>query len=139
MAALSRHLRFSVRGLLLTTALFAMGLYWAILPSVNAKRFAEYLEKGQYKAADALVADSMFRSFEALANQYDSVKATVTVVPLEQNSYWHDRRSVTVVLTLGTAESSREYTFPLIAKRDGMHSPSANEVYMRSLSTTVDQ
>jgi hypothetical protein len=92
--------RYSLRALLLMTALAAAAVYWLALPTLNARRYAAAIAARDFSAADALCA-SAGKPFPGDWTRHATFETKASVKPLTWDDLRRGERQIYVAITYG--------------------------------------
>ncbi|HEX5104051.1 MAG TPA: hypothetical protein VFV87_09590 [Pirellulaceae bacterium] len=111
--------RFSLRWLLLASALIPAGLYWLALPTLHAQRYAAAINRGDYAVADKLCVDPS-RPFPGDWPRHKTFEPKASLKPVT----WHDlrtgRRELFVGIAYGDASGLASCGVEVSATRRGI-------------------
>ena len=111
--------RFSLRWLLLASALIPAGLYWLALPTLQAQRYAAAVNRGDYVAADKLCVDPS-RSFPGDWTQHKTFEPKASLKPATWQDLRTGRRQLFVGIAYGDDSGLASCGVELAATRRGI-------------------
>jgi hypothetical protein len=112
--------RFSLRTLMIAMAFTAVGCYWFMLPTLNARRFAAAMSAEDFAAADKLL---LFRPDDdpfpgRMKDEFVS-PPKVVIEPLTWHDLWYGERQLVVPVLYRVGDGGiADCTYVLRAKRD---------------------
>jgi hypothetical protein len=113
------RLKFSLRWLLLASALFPAGLYWLALPTLNAQRYAAAINRGDFAAADKLCLDPE-RRFPGDWTKHTTFEPRARLKPASWQDWRSGRRELYVAISYGDGGGIASCGVELEATRNGI-------------------
>jgi hypothetical protein len=111
--------RYSLRALLLLTALAAATAYWLALPTLNARRYAAAIANGDYSAADALCVRQK-DCFPGGWTQHKTFQPKASISELTWHELWKGERRLYVGITYGDGSGLASCGLECTATRRGI-------------------
>jgi hypothetical protein len=111
--------KFSLRWLLLASALLPAGLYWLALPTLYAQRYAAAINRGDFAAADKLCLDRE-RAFPGEWTRHSTFEPRAAVKPASWRDMRRGRRQLFVSINYGDGEGLASCCVELEATRRGI-------------------
>jgi hypothetical protein len=111
--------RFSLRLLLVASALIPAAIYWLALPSLNASRYAAAINRGDWAAADRLCLDREC-SFPGDWTRHATFQPRAAVKPATWNDWRSGRRQLYVAINYGDGHGLASCGLELEATRSGI-------------------
>lgn len=111
--------RYSVRALLVLTALAAVAVYWLALPTLNASRYAAAIAAHDFAAADALCVSPEHR-FPGDWTRHATFEPKATVANLTWSDLWQGKRKLFVGIAYGDGSGLASCGLECTATRRGI-------------------
>lgn len=111
--------RFSLRWLLVASALIPAAIYWMVLPSLNAQSYAAAINRGDYAAADKLCIDRE-RSFPGNWTRHATFQPKASIKPATWSDWRSGRRQLYVTIAYGDGHGLASCGVELEATRRGI-------------------
>lgn len=111
--------RFSLRFLLIATAVLPLAAYWLALPTLNAQRYAEAINSGDYAAADELCIDSK-QAFPGDWTRHKFFQPKAGLTELTWPDIRDGRRKIYVGIAYGDGSGIASCGVECVAKRGGI-------------------
>jgi hypothetical protein len=115
--------RFSLRWLLLATAIVAACCYWLVLPTIIAKRFVRAVASANYVRADACFADPNSRFLSKLNDKHWRFLARAELKSWSLTGSRLGNRLIQLGVSYGDAGPIRSFSFDVIVTRAGLLTP----------------
>lgn len=112
-------LRFSLRWLLVASALIPAGLYWLALPTLYAQRYAAAINRGDWAAADKLCIDPR-ESFPGDWPQHKTFQPRASLRPATWQDVRSGQRQLMVGINYGDGDGLASCGVEAIATRHGI-------------------
>ncbi len=113
-------LRFSLRWLLVASALIPAGIYWLALPTLYAQRYAAALNRGDYPAADALCIDPQRGFPDDWPRQHKTFHPRASLLPATWQDVRSGQRQVVVGINYGDGNGLASCGVEITATRRGI-------------------
>jgi hypothetical protein len=113
------NLRFSLRFLLLATALTPLAAYWFALPTLYAQRFSAAVISGDYEAAERLCVDRR-KPFPGHWKEHHTFQPRPFVRDLTLGDLWSGRRELSVGIAYGNGAGLASCAVECTATRHGI-------------------
>jgi hypothetical protein len=117
------RLRYSIRVLLVATAIVAAGCYWLMLPTIMAKRFIRAVDTADYALADNCFRDVKDRIFESYNQKFWTFQLQADLAPSSATQIWRGERQINFHLAVGGPMPTRINEGTIVATRLGLKSP----------------
>jgi hypothetical protein len=112
-------LRFSLRWLLVASALIPVGIYWLALPTLYAQRYAAAINRGDWTAAEKLCVDPQ-RSFPGDWPQHKAFEPRASLQPVTWQDVRSGQRQVVVGISYGDGSGLASCGVEIAATRHGI-------------------
>jgi hypothetical protein len=126
--------RFSLRVLLLVTALLAGICYWLILPTIEAERFVRAVDTGDFKSADACFHRPEDRFFVSWKEKNWAFKPQAELESWSFTEFVEGRRRVAIRITYGNPGQLHGLEGTATATRSGVKSPDFTNIQFGGMS-----
>jgi hypothetical protein len=113
-------IRFSLRLLLVASALIPVAIYWLALPSLNASRYAAAINRGDWAAADKLCVDRQ-RPFPGDWTRHKMFQPRAGIKPATWSDWGAGRRQLYVAINYGDGHGLASCGVELEATRRGIN------------------
>jgi hypothetical protein len=111
--------RYSLRALLVVSALVPLAVYWLALPTLNARRYAAAIAARDFAVADALCV-SPGESFPGDWTRHATFEPKASVKPLTWEDFRHGERQLYVGITYGDGSGLASCSLECTATRRGI-------------------
>jgi hypothetical protein len=111
--------RYSLRALLVVSAVVPVAVYWLALPTLNARRFVAAISARDYNAAEALCVSAK-RSFPGDWAQHATFEPKAGVKPLTWDDLRRGERQLYVGITYGDGSGLASCGLECTATRRGI-------------------
>lgn len=111
--------RFSLRFLLIVTAVVPLAAYWFALPTLNARRYVAAINAGEYAAADKLCIDAE-RVFPGDWTRHKTFQPKAGLSELTWRDIRDGRRNIYVGIAYGDGSGLVSCGVECVAKRGGI-------------------
>ena len=112
-------IRFSLRWLLVASALIPAAIYWLALPTLNARSYAAAINRGDWAAADKLCTDRQ-RAFPGDWTRHVTFQPRAALKPPTWSDIRHGRRQLYVAIAYGDGHGLASCGVELEATRSGV-------------------
>jgi hypothetical protein len=112
-------LRFSLRFLLLATAMIPLVLYWFALPTLYAQRFTAAVSSGDYEAAERLCVDRA-DPFPGHWKKHKTFQPRPMIQDLTTSDLWQGKRELFVGIAYGDGDGLASCGVECTATRRGI-------------------
>jgi hypothetical protein len=111
--------RFSLRFLLIATAVLPLAAYWLALPTLNAQRYAAAINSGNYATADKLCVDPK-QAFPGDWTRHKTFQPTAGIKVFDWRDVLKGRRDIYVMISYGDGSGIASCGVQCVAKRGGI-------------------
>jgi hypothetical protein len=111
--------RYSLRALLLLTALAAAAAYWLALPTLNARRYAAAIARRDFAAADALCVRAS-DSFPGGWTRHQTFEPKATLSEITWQDMWKGERRLFIGIAYGDGSGLASCGLECTATRRGI-------------------
>jgi hypothetical protein len=112
-------LRYSLRSLLVLTAVSAVVVYWLILPTLNARRFTAAINSGQYEVAERLCVEPA-DVFPGTWKDHQTFEPKAGIQPLSWEDFRGGQRRMFVGIAYGDGGGIASCSLECSATRQGV-------------------
>src|SRR5947208_2496467 len=116
------RLRYSIRVLLLATAIVAAGCYWLMLPTIMAKRFIRAVDTADYALADNCFRDVKDRICKSYNQKFWTFQLQADLAPSSPTQIWRGERQINFRLAFGGPMPTRIHEGTILATGLGLKS-----------------